>query len=351
MKMKKKENEKNAIGHGFAFIAIVLTCLTLSGVLFWSCETDLNIDSSIPAPTNLRATAEVGSSGLRITLTWTPVSGLMYYAVYRSADKSWKNYQCIDSSHNSTVYTDTSSALKASTTYYYKVAAKKGMFTNDPIGKLSKSAEVYIPAAGTTINSLPAPQNLTAVSTSTSQITLSWTPVDGASYYNVYRTTDSTWQNFSLISSSVSNTVYSDYSLSSGTTYYYKVGAKRSNSSTDLVGELSEAVSATTRSASDNSGNLAAPAPENVTATAHGKVITLEWNAVAGASSYQIYGSFTSGGTFVYIGSISGTAFNVTSMAEYGPIPLEPNTTYYFKVRASVSGSELSSEVSATTGT
>jgi hypothetical protein len=91
-------------------------------------------------------------------------------------------------------------------------------------------------------------------------------------------------------------------------------------------------------------------APTGLTATATGKIITLSWNAVKGAGSYLVYGSFTSGGPFVYIGSTNyGTAFYVTHMDERGSIPLEPNTTYYFKV--SVYDSELSSEVSATTGT
>jgi len=92
------------------------------------------------------------------------------------------------------------------------------------------------------------------------------------------------------------------------------------------------------------------PAPTGLTATVYGKIITLSWNAVENADQYEVYGSFKSGGPFVFIGYVrSGTAFYVTSMDEQGNIPLEPNTTYYFKVCA-YSG-ELSSEVSVTTGT
>lgn len=92
------------------------------------------------------------------------------------------------------------------------------------------------------------------------------------------------------------------------------------------------------------------PAPTGLTATVTGKIITLGWEAVKDATSYIVYGSFTSGGIFVYIGDVSyGTAFYVVSMDERGNIPLEPNTTYYFKVCAY--GGKLSDEVSATTGT
>ena len=92
-------------------------------------------------------------------------------------------------------------------------------------------------------------------------------------------------------------------------------------------------------------------APTGLTATATGKIIILGWNAVKGANdNYVIYGSFTSGGPFAQIGYITfGTGFYVTHMDDGGRIPLEPNTTYYFKVSAY--NGELSSIVSATTGT
>ena len=96
-------------------------------------------------------------------------------------------------------------------------------------------------------------------------------------------------------------------------------------------------------------------APTGLTATATGKIITLGWNEAKGAGEYIVYGSFTSGGPFVFIGSVRyGTAFYVTHMDGGERIPLEPNKTYYFKVFARAVNSshgELSSEVSATTGT
>jgi fibronectin type 3 domain-containing protein len=327
----------------FGFAALLAaTVLLTAGCPNINDAEDTNTTTKLPAPKNLTAT---GVSASQISLSWTPVEGANYYSIYRTTDSTWQDYSIISSSVLNTVYSDY--GLSPATTYYYKVGAKE-TYSNDPVGELSEaaSAATFASSQNTDPEKLPAPQSLTATGVSASQISLSWTPVEGASYYSIYRTTDSTWQDYSIISSSVSNTVYSDTGLSPATTYYYKVGAKKTYSS-DPVGELSEAASAATFASSQNTDPH--PAPQNLTATAHGRIITLEWNAVEGAGTYYVYGSFTSGGTFVYIRSIyNGTAFNVISMAEYGSIPLEASTAYYFKVCAS--GGELSSEVSATTG-
>jgi hypothetical protein len=91
------------------------------------------------------------------------------------------------------------------------------------------------------------------------------------------------------------------------------------------------------------------PVPKNVNAKAFGKIITLDWDEVKDAYSYEIYISFESDGAFVYLGdAYNGTAFNVVSISNSLVIPLEPNTTYYFKICAY--NGELSAEVSATTG-
>jgi len=92
------------------------------------------------------------------------------------------------------------------------------------------------------------------------------------------------------------------------------------------------------------------PAPTGLTAkVVHDKIIVLSWNKVKDAG-YTIYGSFESGGPFIYIGYVGyGTGFYVTHMDDQQRVPLEPETTYYFKVGCYYDG-ELSPEVSATTG-
>jgi hypothetical protein len=92
------------------------------------------------------------------------------------------------------------------------------------------------------------------------------------------------------------------------------------------------------------------PPPTGLTAKAYDeeKLIILSWNPVKDVG-YSVYGSFESGGPFIYIGYAPRPGFHVRYMDDQQTIPLRPNTTYYFKVGCYYD-SELSSEVSATTG-
>jgi hypothetical protein len=71
--------------------------------------------------------------------------------------------------------------------------------------------------------SIDAPTNLVATA-GDSQITLTWTTVDGAKNYIVKRSTTS-GGTYTTIASSVSGTSYVDSSVTNGTTYYYVVTA------------------------------------------------------------------------------------------------------------------------------
>ncbi|MBP2632048.1 MAG: hypothetical protein H6Q70_2676 [Firmicutes bacterium] len=67
----------------------------------------------------------------------------------------------------------------------------------------------------------PKPTNLTATAGDL-QVTLSWTAVDGATGYNVKRSTNAGGA-YTTIASNVSGTSYVDTSVTNGTTYYYVV--------------------------------------------------------------------------------------------------------------------------------
>jgi len=121
---------------------------------------------------------------------------------------------------------------------------------------------------------LSAPSGLTAAGAA-SQVTLDWTAVSGASSYTVY------WDNSTGVSSSstaitsVSTDNYTHSSLDNGTTYYYKVAAVDSAG----TGTLSSEVNASTP----------LPAPDNFSASGANNTVTLDWNAVSGATSYTLY--------------------------------------------------------------
>ena len=160
---------------------------------------------------------------------------------------------------------------------------------------------------------LSAPSGLTAAGAA-SQVTLDWTAVSGASSYTVY------WDNSTGVSSSstaitsVSTDNYTHSSLDNGTAYYYKVAAVDSTG----TGTLSSEVNAATP----------LPAPDNFSASGANNTVTLDWNAVSGATSYTLYWDNVSG-----IDS-SDTAITSTTNDNYTHSNMDNGSTYYYKVAA-----------------
>ncbi|MBI4837448.1 MAG: hypothetical protein HY813_03550 [Candidatus Portnoybacteria bacterium] len=76
-------------------------------------------------------------------------------------------------------------------------------------------------------------------------------------------------------------------------------------------------------------------APNGLAAVDNGSAqINLTWDAAAGASTYNIYRSATSGGTFSLIGS--------SASASYSDTGLTWSTTYYYKVKTVFANADLS---------
>ncbi len=126
-----------------------------------------------------------------------------------------------------------------------------------------------------------APTGLTV--TSTSPITLSWTAVSGATSYTVYRgTTSGGLATKTLLASDITVTTYTDTLASAGTAYYYQVTAV----SSDGVSSPSNEVNAVSQS---QSGGLF-----NLQGSKNGSQITLIWNTVGSAASYNVYRGTTS---------------------------------------------------------
>lgn len=173
-----------------------------------------------------------------------------------------------------------------------------------------------------------APTGLTATA-GNAQVSLSWNASSGAVSYTVERATTSTGP-YTTIASSVSNTTYTDSSVSNGTTYYYVVLAVNSDGST-----ASNQVSA--------KPVLPAPlTPTGLSAAAGNAQVSLSWNASGAATSYNVYRSNSGTGTFNLIATTANTSYTNTNLTN--------GTTYYYEVNASnTSGSSPNSAaVSAT---
>ena len=170
----------------------------------------------------------------------------------------------------------------------------------------------------------PTPLGLTAATTSSAGIQLSWIASQGASSYTLERRTDGTA--FASVGGSITTTTYADGGLQPTTRYTYRVRAVGEGGSSNPSGEAS----ATTPN------DLLNLQPAALSSTA----INLSWTAVSGASGYTLERKVATG---VYANIASPTATN------YADSGLTANTVYTYRVTALQSGSSVADEASAAT--
>ncbi|WP_301002435.1 fibronectin type III domain-containing protein [Capsulimonas corticalis] len=163
---------------------------------------------------------------------------------------------------------------------------------------------------------VPIMFNLTAYGAA-SKIILNWSTAPGAATYNIYRGTASGAESGTPVITGVTGLTYTDPGATSGVYYYYALAL---NSSSQVISASNEAY-----------GNVTAiAAPLGLTAVPGDTQATLNWNAVAGASSYFIYVTNQSGAPIgSYIASTSATTRTVTGLTN--------GLVYYFTVTASTS--------------
>ena len=271
---------------------------------------DNNQTGELDRPTGLNASAQSES----VALSWNSVSGASGYYVYRSSSSS--GYYDKIGTVTSTYYTDYS-PLEGKN--YYKVKAynyyssTESSYSDYVVCSFTKKEEVSKPEA---------PTGVSAEATS-SYIKVTWNSVSGATNYKVYRSTSS-YGTYSYIDKTYS-TSYSDYSVSEGTTYYYKVSAENSAGESSQSSYASAKIASTVSKPSTPTG-LSAKMTSAFT-------IELTWNSVSGAESYVVYRSTSSYGTYSKVGDTYSTSY--TDM-------VSANTTYYYKVSAKNSAGESS---------
>ncbi len=257
---------------------------------------------TLPAPT---VTGGNDSQG-RPTLKWNAVTGAAKYEVYRARSQSgdYIKYSTV----TGTSYTNTS-YIEDGNTYYYKVRALK---SDGTAGAWSSIVSVTYRAASTGTLSAPT---VTGGNDAQGRPTLKWKAVSGAAKYEVYRSysRDGSYSKYSTqTSTGYTNSSY----LTSGTTYYYKVRALKSDGT---AGPYSAVVSVTCR--------LKLTAPSVTGGTDSQGRPTLKWNAVTGAAKYEVYRSASRSGTYTKYSTQTSTSYTNSSYLTSG-------TTYYYKVRA-----------------
>ena len=161
--------------------------------------------------------------------------------------------------------------------------------------------QFYGNLAGASVPLPPAPGGLAATAVSSNQINLVWNGVTNAASYNVKRSTTN-GGTYVIIATGWTMTNYTDAGLAGATTYFYVVsGVNAGGESANSV-----QVSATTL--------LAA----GLTATAvSASQISLTWNAITNATSYNVKRSAVSGGPCPTIAT-GVTATNYTDTVPAG---------------------------------
>lgn len=151
-------------------------------------------------------------------------------------------------------------------------------------------------------------------------INLSWNAVDGAEFYVVRRSTTPGGP-YVTLSDNLVATVFDDDSVQVGTTYYYVVVAHGVAGDSDPSNEASATIF-----------QQAPDAPTNLVAAADTDSIVLTWDAVAGATSYNVKRAEVSGGPYTTIAVVAEETYDDTSVS--------PGVEYFYVVSAVNSGGE-----------
>jgi fibronectin type 3 domain-containing protein len=171
--------------------------------------------------------------------------------------------------------------------------------------------------SGTGDGAVTIPANVNATALGPDTIDISWSGVNGAERYNIFRSTSSTGTFEGLFY--VTETRYTDTELSPNTTYYYRVSAVKGGA------ESLQSTTAWAKTFTNNTEQVPAP-PLGLNAIPLSSTsIVVSWNPVGNALSYRLYRR-SGAGPLELIATPSSTSHTDTG--------LSPSTTYYYKVSA-----------------
>jgi len=212
---------------------------------------------------------------------------------------------------------------------WYKEASctNKWNFSTEPVTENITLYAKWIPA----MPSEPSvPSNVIAVSTINNSIKLSWKTVCGATGYVVYRfnTIKKAYEKIKVTSASN----FLNSMLDVNQIYSYKVRAYQTVNSSNQYSGFS--ATASCKPVFSAPSDFSAARLSNTS-------VTLHWNAVPGATGYEIYRYSANTGTYNLIKTLTSTSLINTGLAD--------NTTYYYKMRAvtSAANEKISSAFTA----
>ena len=229
--------------------------------------------ATVKKPTGVKA----ANTEKGIKISWKKVKGAKKYKLIRGSKviKTTKKNYVKDLS------------VVAGKKYTYKVKAVKGKKTS----KASKSVKI------TRMNYVV----IKNINNGNKKVTLNWTKRTGANQYKVYRKTTGSYKKVATVKS----TSYTDKSVVSGTKYTYKIRCY--NTSTK-----SSSLYSTEKSITYLDGVANVTARENTDATC----MNVKWDAVKGASSYDVYRYKIGDDDYVKLASTSSTSYTDTKVSK-----------------------------------
>ena len=258
------------------------------------------------APSGLSVSNTIAS----LTLKWNAVTDATGYEIYRAGtDGKYSKITTV----TSTSYVDTN--VKNNTQYSYKIKAYNAA------GASAFSTAASLKKTQISVSNLKADAN-------GSKVQLSWTGgVTGAEGYVIYRRTEG--GSYDEIGRTSGNT-YSN-TISAGIKYYYAVAVYSGSRTEDKCPEV---------------GVMYLVAPSGLSVSNTIASLTLKWNAVKGATGYEIYRAGTDG-KYSKIKTVTSTSYvdtNVKNNAQYSYRIKAYNTacTSAFSTAASLKKTQIS---------
>lgn len=267
---------------------------------------------SVPTPTELTATD--GTYTDRILVSWPALSGATSYELKRWTEDDIDSAELLVTT-NATSFSDTTVAHGV--TYYYWLRANFVAGTSN--WSESESG----------MRAFPKPQNVSATDgESTYGITVSWSNIDGAAHYQVWRYSEARRRN-ELIGTTSYNSHYDSNGIVPGTLYRYYVKAVFANGTSALSDSDTGYVKASSPTVSASDGIST-------------NQISLTWTEAPGAITYRVYRGTSPDYT-------SATSLGSTSMRYWYDTKASKGVLYYYWVVA-VTAIDTSGFTGADTG-
>lgn len=239
---------------------------------------------ALPKKPTLKTAESVDFNAIKVT--WKKVDGASGYYVYRKTDGE-KYFKQIAEVNGNKTFTSTDLSATTGVKYQYTVRAYRNR-NGKPYAGLYDSKGVTATAC------TKAPTIKSGVSTVSDKLKLTWSKVNGATGYNVYRKLEND-KNYKLIKTinGNGNVELTDSGLKCGVKYYYRVNGFRTVDSKNYEGLGSK----------DYLGLTTPAQPALKSAKSLGyNTISIEWTKVEGATGYDIYRKTT--GTYSKIGTV-----------------------------------------------